>query len=71
MKAIRFLTISKYGKQSLLTQEDFSKHLRWLRKQGIRPFPQVLVEGLPGEEKPKWINYEQYKKLKKEEQKVC
>lgn len=68
MKALKFYTNSSCGHQTMYDQKMFSDHLRELHKRGVKTVPLVLVEGVPGEKSPKWMHYEEYKKLLKKEE---
>lgn len=49
---------------------DFKKRMKELWQEGIKFTPMVLVENIPGKEKPIWMMLHNYTKiLKKEEQK--
>ncbi|MBR2970042.1 MAG: hypothetical protein IKC49_03205 [Clostridia bacterium] len=65
MKVISYATNSKNGFQKV-SEEEFAPHMKELHRQKIAFIPMVLVEGIPGESKSKWITFNEYKKKIKE-----
>ena len=66
MKIIKYAVASKLGFEHFQTEIDQRKHMKELHNKGVQPVPCVLVEGLPGEPKSKWLELSKYKKICKE-----
>ncbi len=67
VRALAFLVISKAGKETFHCRTELDIRLSELHRLGYMPFPKVLVTDIPGQKKPKWLKYNEYKKLLKEE----
>lgn len=71
MKVLNFILIFPGHKFELFkTQKEFSARLSEARKQGLRPSPKVIIEDMSKPSGNRWLNYTDYKKLKKEEEAV-
>lgn len=57
---------STLGQETFKTAVDFYKHMKKLHLQNVKFTPMVLVEGIPGKDKPEWLKLNEYKKLEKE-----
>lgn len=71
MKVINFILIFPGSKYELFkSQKEFATRLSEVRKQGLRPSPKVIIEDMTKPSGNRWLNYTDYKKLKKEEEAV-
>ena len=71
MKVLNFVLIFPGKKYEVFnTQKEFSARLSEVRKQGLRPFPKVVIENKNKPIGTEWIYYTEYKSRKKEEEAV-
>lgn len=71
MKVLNFVLIFPGPKyETFDTQKEFSARLSEARKQGLRPFPKVIIENKSKPSHTEWIKYTEYKSRKKEEEAV-
>lgn len=67
MKIIGYATASKLGFEKYNDEISWRKRMKELHQQEILFTPRVLVEGLPGEKEAKWLNSNDYNRLRKKE----
>ena len=67
MKIIGYAIASKLGFEKYNDEISWRKKMKELHQQNILFTPRVLVEGLPGEKEAKWMNSNEYNKLRKKE----
>lgn len=67
MKIIGYATASKLGFERQDSEVSWRKHMKELHQMKVPFTPRVLVEGLPGEKDAKWLNSNEYYRLKKKE----
>lgn len=66
MKVTVYQISSALGIEKFKTAVEFYKHMKNLHLQKVKFTPMVLVENIPGKEKPEWMCLNKYKKLEKE-----
>ena len=67
MKIIGYATASKLGFEKYNDEISWRKKMKELHQQEILFTPRVLVEGISGESKAKWMNSNEYNRLRKKE----
>lgn len=68
MKIIGYATASKLGFEKQQSEVEWRKRMKELHQLKIPFTPRVLVEGLPGEKEAKWLNSNEYNRLRKKEE---
>ena len=67
MKIIGYATASKLGFEKQPSEVEWRKRMKELHQQNVLFTPRVLVKGIPGEKEAKWMNLNEYNRLRKKE----
>lgn len=68
MKIISYGVTSTKGFERCENEREQRKRMKQLHQEKIQPIPLVLVEGLPGQNTARWLEFNKYKKLLKKEE---